>query len=409
MSAAGETATLCRALAARRGELRNVTVVVSTARTDFGWFDPGWRDSFAVEVTFATPPVRAKINQGLIEYRFEPAGTCYWKTIDERAEEYPRLDVYFTEVTPPNEKGFCNFGMHCWDKAANIRRSRIAIAQVNKYLPWIYGDNYIHVSEIDYFVQVDDPLFERPPLETEPAAKAIAEHVSALVRDGDTIQIGAGSASEATVGFGAFSGKHDLGLHSERCSRGMLNLVRDGIITGKRKNFYPGKAVAGSFASSVEEVTYAAHNPLFHAAPIEWVNDPRTIASNDNMAAINSALSVDLTGQITAEAIDHRVYSGPGGQTCFAIGALLSRGGRFIIVLPSTTSDKKLSRIVPMFNPGTSVTVPRNFADYVVTEHGVARLMGKTLRQRVGELIAIAHPDFRSELRAAARKLWGIG
>jgi len=189
----------------------------------------------------------------------------------------------------------------------------------------------------------------------------------------------------------------------------MVNLVRDGVITGRRKNFYPQKAVAGSFASSQEEVTYAAHNPLFHAAPIEWVNDPRTIASNDNMVAINSALSVDLTGQITAEAIDHRVYSGTGGQTCYAIGALLSRGGRFISVLPSTTSNGKLSRIVPMFNPGTAVTVPRNFADYVVTEHGIARLMGKTLRQRVGELIAVAHPDFRPELRAAARKLWGIG
>ncbi|MDP2954062.1 MAG: acetyl-CoA hydrolase/transferase C-terminal domain-containing protein, partial [Chloroflexota bacterium] len=238
---------------------------------------------------------------------------------------------------------------------------------------------------------------------------AIAEHIAGLIQDGDTIQIGTGTATGSLVVLGALDQKHDLGCHSELGLPDIGRLVKSGIVTGKRKTLHPGKVVCttvefGSWARE-EDVAFAHNNPLFELYGADYVNDIRTIAANDNMVAINSALCVDLTGQTSAESqFGSRLWNGPGGQQEFAIGALLSRGGRSLTVLRSTALNGSVSRIVPQFDEGTKVTIPRTFGDYVVTEYGVARLMGKSHRERAQELIAIAHPDFRPELEKQARK-----
>ena len=237
--------------------------------------------------------------------------------------------------------------------------------------------------------------------------KAIARNISTLVRDGDTIGIGAGSIGRTLCGLGTFDGKQDLGYHSENIVDGIVQLVKDGVITGKRKNFHQGKVVSNNFgAVSPEDLAYVNGNPTFELYPQEYVLDIRNVAANDNMVAINGALSVDLTGQIASESIGPRMYTGSGGQPEMVIGAMLSKGGRSITMLPSTAVNGSVSRITPYLDPGTIVTIPRNFADYIVTEFGIASLQGKSQRERALELISIAHPDFQAELRKEAYKLF---
>ncbi len=237
--------------------------------------------------------------------------------------------------------------------------------------------------------------------------KKIAEYVSSLLRDGDCFEIGVGGTAEWLLRLGTFDSKNDLGVHSENLPPGVVDLVRNGVITGKKKNIQKCKVVSTACGgSSKEDMDFIDMNPLFELYGSDYVLDPRTISANDNVLAINSALAVDLTGQIAAESIGPRMVSSTGGQLAFAIGANLSKGGRNVTVLVSTAQGGARSRIVPALEPGTIVTVPRTLADCVVTEYGVAHLKGKTQRERAEELIAIAHPDFRAELRKEAQKLF---
>ncbi|MBI4310673.1 MAG: 4-hydroxybutyrate CoA-transferase [Chloroflexi bacterium] len=402
----GEPEALGFALAARKEEVRGVKVLLPVPRIDFGWYDPGWEDSFQVIPSFATAMARKLLDERRIDYLIETGGRQFTKPLTERTGDFPRMDIYLTQVSPPDANGFCSFGAVRWDKKEMVRRARVSIAQVNPRFIRTYGDNFIHVSEITSFVEHESEILERPVIPQEPAVPAIAQYVSQLIRDGDTIQIGAGTASEGIVGAGALNDKLDLGLHTERCTRGLVDLVVNGVITGKRKSLHTGKAIAANFACSAREETLIDRNPQFEAYSVEHINDIRTIAGHDNFVAINSALAVDFTGQTAAESLGARTWSGPGGQIAFAVGAFLSHGGRFISCLPSTAAGGKVSRIVPQLDAGTTITVPRTFADYVVTEYGIARLMGKTARERAQGLIAVAHPDFRAELQKAARKLF---
>jgi 4-hydroxybutyrate CoA-transferase len=396
-------------LASRLGELENVTLSVRTPGRDFGWYDAGWEISFNIEIGFPLPIVREAIAEKRCDIAIGSVGFKY------HGDETKQADAVLIELSPPDAHGFCSFGASVWTKKSELRAAKMVLAEVNKNLIRTYGENYVHVSEIDWFVEHtpsgrqpgSTDLLGRKQREASDSEKAIAGYVSTLVKDRDTVQIGVGSTSEWCATLGTFDDKRDMGWHSETTPRGIIRLIREGVFNGKYKTQHTGKALATACGGgSVEDMNWVNMNPLFELYPAEYVLDIRTIAANDNMVAINSAVSIDLTGQIAAESVGPRILSGAGGQTAFAIGSNLSAGGRNITVLTSTAGDGKVSRITHMLEPGTIVTVPRIMADCIVTEYGIAKLKGKTQRQRAMELIDIAHPDFRAELKKEAEKLY---
>lgn len=399
------------AIAARAGELSDVKVFQPFPGYDFGWYEPGWEQFFQISILMPTAVSQQMVNDRRCD--IEVNDILCWSESSLRES-----DIVITEVSPPDDKGFCSFGAALWNKRKHIKNAKIVLAEINDRLIRTFGDNFVHVSEIDYFVPhqtaggvvAEGSLGGREIRKPAPYMQDITGYASELIRDGDTLQIGIGRVSERMVELGLFDGKHDLGWYSEATPPGVIRLVREGVINGKRKNFFPGKVVVTSLGgASKEDMDWVNNNPLFWLVDVDFLWDARNIAANDNMVAINQALTIDLSGQISAETLGYRILSGSGGQTAFSYGALLSKGGRGITVLPATarTRDGRLiSRIVPSFEPGTAITVTRNCADHVVTEYGIARLRGKSLRKRAEELIAVAHPDFRAELRKEAQRLY---
>jgi len=398
------------ALAARKSELKDVKVFAATPSYDFGWYEEGWQDSFDVTVAVPTGVCQGALDAHRCDFQIYPP------LENLQPEDIP--DFLFTEVSTPDDKGFCSFGNSLWNKKSQIQKThdagKVVIAEVNKNLIRTYGDNFIHVSEIDYFVEhvssgsemAKGSLAGRALKEPEPYLKDIAGYVSELIKDGDTIQIGVGRTTEPLVQLDMLSGKRDIGYHSEATPRGIISLIRDGVINGRRKSLNPCKAVVTSIGGGTkEEMQWVHMNPLFLLVTYEYLEDLRVISVHENMTAINNALMIDLWGQITAESIGFRILSTPGGQPPFVFGALQAKGGKSITVLPSTARGK--SRIVPILPQGTIVTIPKYFTDYVVTEYGIAKLRGKTVKQRVKELISIAHPDFRSDLKKEAKLIGG--
>ncbi|HIE17757.1 MAG TPA: 4-hydroxybutyrate CoA transferase [Dehalococcoidia bacterium] len=405
------------ALAARKEELKNVQILAPTPTYDFGWYDEGWQDSFNVIVRMPTGVCQEAMDARRID--FEPGTLIPFIDVSDTDLEMPEMaDVVITEVSPPDEKGFCSFGASLWAKKRQLKNAKLRLAEVNQNLIRTFGDNYIHISEIDYFVEHVSSgrpmgagsLAGRELREPEPYLRTIAEICSTLIRDGDTLQIGVGRTTEQLVRLGLLDGKSDIGWHSEATPPGVITLVCEGVINGSRKTINQYKAVVTSLGGgSREEMTWASNNPLFWLMDVAYLEDPRVIGAHDNFVAINNALMVDLTGQIAAETVGTRQIAAAGGQIPFVLGSWLSKGGRSITVLPSTykARDGSLSsRIVPTLPAGTVVTIQRNCADYVVTEYGVAHLKGRTLRGRAAQLIAIAHPDFRSELKKEATRLF---
>jgi 4-hydroxybutyrate CoA-transferase len=406
-----EPQALGLALAARLGELEDVLLSIRTPGRDFGWYDPVFEMSFKIEVGFPLPIVRQIIAERRCDLAIGGLGFIFHE------EERGPADVVMIELSPPDAHGFCSFGASCWTKKTECQNAKIVIAEVNKNLLRTYGENYIHVDEIDYFVEHtpsgktpgSTDLLGRHNVEAGEAEKAIAGYISELVNDGDTLQVGVGGTSEWMCRLGVFESKQDLGWHSETTPRGIIPLIRSGVINGSRKTINTGKAVATACGGGTrEEMDWINMNPLFELHPAEYVLDARVIAAHDNMICINSAVSVDFAGQIAAESIGPRVISGAGGQTSFAIGSFMAKGGKFITVITSTSGsgEKRVSRITPLLREGTIVTVPRTISDYVVTEYGVAHIKGMTQRQRALALINIAHPDFRADLKKKAEKLY---
>ena len=404
-----EPLALGLALAARKDELKGVKVLVPSPGRDFGWYDPGWEESFEIIVGYILPIVRDMAAERRCDYSVSSL------VFTHDSEERVGADVLLTELSPPDAHGYCSFGASLWHKKTDVKNAKVVLAEVNKSLIRTYGDNFVHVSEIDYFVEHtptgktpgSTDLLGRREIGPDETEKRIAELVSALIKDGDTLQIGVGGTSEFLAQLGTFDNKVDLGWHSETTPRGIIPLVREGVINGKRKTIHTGKVVATAIGGGTkEDMDFVDENPMFELYSADYVLDPRTISAHDNMVALNNAIAVDLTGQIAAESLGSRMVSGAGGQTTFAIGARLSRGGRSITALRSTATGGKVSRIVPHFEPGTIITVPRNISDIVVTEYGIARLRGKTQRERADELIAVAHPDFRAKLRKKAERLF---
>lgn len=404
-----EPLALGLALAARGGELKGVKLFVPSPGRDFPWYEPGWEEPFQIEVGYILPIVRQMVIERRCDY---VVSGLLWAHDPEVREP---VDVFLVQLSPPDEHGFCGFGASLWDKKAAVKSARIVLGEVNQNLIRTYGDNFIHVSEIDYFVEhtpsgrlpgATDMLGRKTtgPGEVE---KTIAQYTSTLIKDGDTLEIGVGGTAEWIAQLGVLNNRLDLGWHSENTPRGIPSLVREGVINGTRKNLHQEKAVATAVGGGTkEEMDFIHMNPLFETYASSYVLDPRVISAHDNMVSINSAVNIDLTGQIAAESIGPSMISGSGGQLAFAIGSALSKGGRSITVAPSTAQGGKASRLVSKLAPGTILTVPRTLADIVITEYGIARLKGKTQRQRAEELIALAHPDFRKELQREAEELF---
>lgn len=405
-----EARDLGLALAARGGELKNIRLHVPTPGRNFPWYAPKWEGNFNVSMGHVMPVTRKMIEEGRGDYL---VSGLLWA--EDPAMKEP-VDVLIVYLSTPDDHGYCSFGAALWDKKRLIEVAKLVLAEISPEFIRTYGDNFIHVSQIDYFVPhtptkrtpgATDSMGRSTSRPTE-AQQTIAEYVASIVNDGDIIECGIGGASEPIMQLGVLENKHDLGIHSENLPQGTASLVMKGVITGKSKTLNPGKVVSTACSGGTsEELDFINMNPTFELHGSDYVLDPRVIAAHDNMVAINSALAVDITGQIAAESIGPTMVAGTGGQLAFAIGAFLSKGGRSITVLPSTAKEGRVSRIVPQLEPGTVATVPRTLTDTVVTEYGIARLRGKTQRQRAEELIAIAHPDFRSELRREARiRFW---
>lgn len=313
------------------------------------------------------------------------------------------LDVALISLSPPDEHGFCSFGVEVGTTKPAAESARLIIAEINRRMPRTLGDSFIHVSRLHHILEVDYPLPEAPQGGSSELHLRIGEHIAAMIPDGATLQMGIGSIPDAVL---RNLGNHkDLGVHTELFSDGIIDMVEAGVITCARKTFHPGKIIAGFLFGSERLYHFVHNNPIVELHPTDYVNDIFNIAQNEKQVAINSALQVDLTGQVCADSVGPRFYSGVGGQVDFIRGAARSRGGLPIIALLSTAKEETISRIVPMLTQGSGVVTTRNDVHYVVTEYGVASLHGKTVRQRARELINIAHPKFRDELTAAGKEL----
>ncbi len=382
-----------------RPPLRDVEIVHLLTFADAPYVDPQYEGIFRHNALFIGPNVRRAVHEGRAD--FTPIFLS----------EIPRLfrdgtlpiDAALISVSPPDEHGFCSFGVEVGTTKPAAESARCIVAEVNRQMPRTLGDSFIHVSRLHHIVEVDNPLPEAPQGGSSELHMKIGQHIAEMIPDGATLQMGVGSIPDAVL---RNLGNHkDLGVHTELFSDGVIDMVEAGVITCARKTFHPGKIIAGFLFGSKRLYRFVHNNPIIELHPTDYVNDPFNIAQNEKMVAINSALQVDLTGQVCADSIGPRFYSGVGGQVDFIRGAARSTGGLPIIAFLSTARNDTISRIVPMLDEGAGVVTTRNDVHYVVTEYGVASLHGKTVRQRARELIRIAHPKFRDELTHAAHKL----
>lgn len=398
----GPSGQLVDAILDRNQELENVRICDVVLTKSSRLVDPGFMASIDGRINsmsgFCLKISRKIFKEQLVDF--------YPGQGDDVADKLNKItDVLIIMVTPPDSRGYVNFGLSNFyhtDMLMNRRESgfRLVIGEVNEQMPVVFGNNWAHISQFDFFVENSTPIPTLPKIVPTKFEINFANHVLELINDGDTIQMGVGGISEAVVA--SLDGKNNLGILSEMAPAGLGHLVEKGIVTNNCKPFHRGKSIATFCLGDQELYDYVTKNPVFELHPASYTNNPSFIASHPNMVAINSAIMVDFTGQIASEGVGDRHISGTGGQLNFQMGAFWSQGGRAITLVSSTSKlpDGSLtSNIVPELPLGTPVTVPRTFADYIITEYGVARLRYKTRRERALELISIAHPDFRGELR----------
>jgi 4-hydroxybutyrate CoA-transferase len=395
---AAEPEELVRALVDRAPELRGVEIIHLLTLGVAGYVRPGLEASFRHNAMFVGGNVREAVNFGRADYM----PICLSEISALFTTGALPIDVSLIQVSPPDEHGFCSYGVGVDTTKAACDVAKIIIAEVNTEMPRTLGDSFIHVSKLHWIVETSRPVLELPHRPIDDLQRRIARHVSGLVEDGATLQLGIGGVPDAVIA--CLKDRKHLGIHTEMFSDGVMELVEAGVITNERKTLHRGKIVSGFLMGSKRLYQFVDNNPIVEMHPNEYTNDPFIIASNERMVAINSALQVDLTGQVCADSMGTRIYSGVGGQLDFIRGSARSKGGKPIIALPATAKDGKVSRIVPMLDPGSGVVTSRADVHYVVTEFGVAYLHGKTLRQRAEALIAIAHPDFREGLMEFAEK-----
>lgn len=406
---------LAEALSARlAGDLAGsagVEIAHCAAAADYPWFEPGFPGVAAVvHEHWGSPVVRKRLRRHEHDYLPMPFALRF-KARDDVAVRTPTeariADVVLVQVSPPDEHGYVSLGMP-WNQAAFVESATYALGEASAHIPRCFGQNLVHVSHFHAFVENDSPRYLTTVPQPTEVQHAIAAHVATLLRDGDTLQLGAGAVTTAIAYAGAFDERRYLGWHSEATIGRIIDLIQQGVITGERKTIDRGKAVAAGYVGTEAQIAFLRMNPRVEVRPTSYTHDLRIIAGQENMVAINAGLAVDLTGQITAEAIGHELMGGTGGQTEFVIGALSAKNGRSITVLESTALGGDQSRIMAEFPAGTAITVPRIYADMVVTEYGVARLWGNTIRERARELINVAHPHFREQLRRQAHDVCGL-
>lgn len=394
--------TMLDALVKAAPDLCDVEIVQVLALAGSDYAAPEMSPHLRINTLFISDNVRKAVNEGRAD--FTP---CFLSEIPGlfSSGRLP-LDVALIQVSPPDEHGYCSYGIEVGVTKTAADSAKIIIAEVNPNMPRTLGNSFIHVSKMDYIIEVDYDLPEVNMAGVDETADQIAQHIAALIPDGATLQTGIGAIPDAVLKY-LTNHKH-LGLHTELFSDGVIDLVEQGVMTCERKTFHAGKMVAGFLLGTRRLYDFVHDNPVVELHPTEYVNDPFNIAMNDRMVAINSAIEVDITGQVCADSIGTRLYSGVGGQVDFIRGAARSKGGLPIIALPSTAKRGELSRIVPTLKQGAGVVTSRNDVHYIVTEFGVADLYGRSIRERAMALVDIAHPKFREELAEAAEHEYRI-
>jgi len=400
--AAATPSVLLDALVARAAELRDVGVVHLHCEGPGPHLAPEMAGHFRHRALFIGPNARRAVNEGRADY------------VPVFLSDVPRLfdsgelpiDAVLVNATPPDAHGYCSLGTSVEAIHAAIRAASTVIVQLNRAMPRTLGESFVHVDDIDLAVEVDVPPYEHPVGEIGPVERRIGEHVAELVPDGATLQLGIGAIPAATAL--ALGDKRDLGIHTEMFTDSVVDLVEAGVINGSRKERNRGKIVTAFVLGSRRLYEFIHDNPMVEMRSVDFTNDTHVIRSFSRMVAINSAIEVDLTGQVVADSIGSRLYSGVGGQMDFIRGAALAVEGRAIIALPSTAAGGSSSRIAATLQPGAGVVTTRAHVRTVVTEYGVAELFGRSLRERAAALIGIAHPDFRDRLRSEARQTVGL-
>ncbi len=396
--------TTVNALVKRSDELSDVSIYHALAVGELPYLSKGMEKHFTHFSFFLGNNSRKAVQEGRAEF------------IPIFLAEVPllfisgaiKLDAAIIHVSLPDEHGFCSYGVDVGLTKAGAEKSKIIIAQVNNKMPRTLGDSFIHVSKIDYIVEVDEEINELTGSDNDVSDEEkkiydlIGKNVASLIEDESTLQLGIGAIPNSVLPF--LSDKKHLGVHSELFSDGVIDLIEKGIITNEKKTLHPGKVIAGFVLGTKKLYQFIDNNPIFEFHSQEYVNDPYIIAKNDKMVAINSAIEVDITGQVCADSIGDRMYSGFGGQLDFIRGASRSKGGKPIIAMPSCTKNQNVSRIVTKLKSGAGVVTTKGDVHYIVTEYGTAQLYGKTIRERVKALVNIAHPKFREELLKSAHE-----
>ncbi|HZP47723.1 MAG TPA: acetyl-CoA hydrolase/transferase C-terminal domain-containing protein [Vicinamibacterales bacterium] len=377
----------------RRLDLADVKLYHLHTTGDMPCIEPRHRGRFLSISLFAGPPVRSAIDEGRADYV-----PIFLSDIPGlfSSRRVP-LDVALLQLSPPDRHGYCTLGTSVDTALAAARSARFVVAEINERMPRTHGNTLVPVSKVHALVHTSRPLFEHPPAPPSPVEDAIGEHIARLVPDRATLQLGIGAIPEAALR--RLVDKHDLGVHTEMFSDGILDLVAAGIVTNKFKKVHPGRIATSFVMGSQRLYDFVDDNPFVEFFPCDHTNDTAVIRKNDLVVAVNSALEVDLSGQVVADSIGARIYSGIGGQMDFIRGAALSPGGLPIIALPSTAAGGTVSRITSAIRAGAGVVTTRGHVHWVVTEFGAVDLFGKTLRERADALIGIAHPDFRAQLR----------
>lgn len=395
--ACGEPSIILDALVANAAQYENVEIIHMVAMGKAAYCQPQYDKNFHHNAFFLGGSTRAAAAEGRVD--FTPV---YFSEIPGLLREDLRPNVTLLQCSPPDAHGYVSLGVSVDYTKPAAEASDLVIAQVNQNMPRTLGDSFLHVTQIGCLVEADTPVIELAPPKIGDVERAIGENVASLVQDGDTLQLGIGAIPDAVLLF--LKEKNDLGIHTEMFSDGVVELVEAGVITNKAKTLHRGQSVATFLMGTRRLYDYVNNNPAVAMYPVDYVNDPYVIGQNDNLVSINSCVQVDIMGQVVSTSAGLRQISGVGGQVDFVRGANLSKGGRAIMAMPSTTGKGKISKIVPFLDQGSAVTTTRNEVNYVITEYGIAKLKGKSLRQRAEALIRIAHPDFRDELTAEFRR-----